>query len=456
MDRPVSKLDHMMYDANVPTSLVTITGMMVFDNKMDKETLMSIIEHRLLKFSRFKEKIVIKSGKPYWHEDELFDLNAHVAHIALPEPGNYNNLQDVVSHLISHPLDSNKPLWKVHLIDNYKGGSAIIWRIHHAIADGIALIKVVFSLTGETKEESLDMDFEPIKKESKKIKEKKTVIEEINSLFKSGKEWYHEASEFIKDKDRLKSTFLNALEISNEIGKLVYGKSVDKSLYKGSLSHSKKAAYSEALPLQVIKVIGKHYGVTVNDVLLALITGAIRRHLIAHNQDLNQPIRIVVPVNMRKKDEEIEIKNKVGIITIELPVNEESIEKRIVSIKAKTELLKHSFEPIFIYYLMNIVGDVITPKMEELFIKFFGSKLTGVMTNVPGPRNAIYLGGIEVKDIMFWVPHTILMGIGISIISYNNRVCLGVVTDSNLVKDPDEIVRGYYAEFEEMKKTLNL
>lgn len=455
MDRPVRRMDHMMFDANIPTSLVTITGMMVFEKKIQKDHLISIIENRLLKYSRFRERIAVINGKPYWHEDELFDISSHLVHVALPEPCDYNTLQDFVSHLISQPLDPNKALWKVHLIDNYKGGSVVIWRIHHAIADGIALIKVVFSLTGATAEESLKLDIS-IEDDSLDIKEKKSFMEAANKLFKSGKSWYSDAVNFLKDKEKVKATLSDALEISNEIGKLVYGKSADNPLYKGNLSHTKKAAFSDALPLHEIKKIGKYYGVTVNDILLAILTGSIRRHLLKHTQDMSKPIRIAVPVNMRKKGEKIEIKNKVGIITVELPVHLENIDERISNIKAKTELLKKSFEPLFIYYLMNAVGDIITPKMEDYFIKFFGTKLTGVMTNVPGPREAIYFAGEEVKDIMFWVPHTILMGIGISIISYNNRVCLGVVTDTNLVKNPDEIVEAFYHEFDDMKAHLGL
>lgn len=454
MDKPVNKIDQLMYGADVPTSLVTITGMMVFDKKINKDNLISIIENRLLKFSRFKEKIIEKAGKPFWHEDKLFDIKSHVVHVALPHPGDYNTLQELASQLISQPLDYDKPLWQVHLVDNYKGGSVVIWRIHHAIADGIALIKVVFSLTGSTLEESLKI---LIKEEDSKPKKKKSLFEEVNKFFKSGKDWYHDALEIIGDKEKLKNTFLETIEISNEIGKFVYGKSANKTLYKkGNLSNTKKAAYSEALPLSVIKVLGKKYNVTVNDMLLVLLTGAIRHHLIRHGQDLNQPIRIAVPVNMRKKDEKIEIKNKIGVITIELPVNEEDIDKRISIIKIKTELLKHSFEPLFVYYIMNIMGGVLSHKMEEYFIKLFGSKLTGVMTNVPGPRNEVYFAGEEIKDIMFWVPHTIMLGMGISLISYNDRVCLGVVTDTNLVKEPDEIIEGFYLEFERMKLMHNL
>lgn len=143
------------------------------------------------------------------------------------------------------------------------------------------------------------------------------------------------------------------------------------------------------------------------------------------------------------------------MLSIELPVHLNNIKKRIQYIKEKTELLKHSIEPVLIYNLLNILADVIPSSLEQKFSDFIGTRIAGVITNVPGPKNSIFLAGVEVKDIMFWVPQTSPLGIGVSIISYNDKVCLGVVTDKNIIDKPDGIIEGYYKEFEEMKKLLN-
>lgn len=141
-------------------------------------------------------------------------------------------------------------------------------------------------------------------------------------------------------------------------------------------------------------------------------------------------------------------------MSIELPVHIRESSKRIAYIREKTELLKHSIEPVLIYNLLNILADVIPTPLEQKFSDFIGTQIAGVVTNVPGPRNVIYMAGAKVRDIMFWVPQTSPLGIGVSIISYNNKVCLGVVTDVNLVNDPDEIIKGYYREFDALKKSL--
>lgn len=453
MDKPLSKIDHIMYDVNTPTSLVTITGMMTFDKKIDKKVLQQIIDKRLLQYERFRKKVVHKSGRPYWHLDENFELDMHLHHFALPVPGDYTTLQATISDLISQPLDPSKPLWQAHLIDNYRGGSVIVWRIHHAIADGIALIKVVLSLTGSTKAESLDLNIHLSDSEERKQKPH-SLLEQADEWLHTGQKWYHNLEELLSDKDKLKDTLAKSLEVSKEVGKLFLGKPAKNIMYKGDLCCNKKVAYSQPLPLVEIKKIGKAYDATVNDILLALITGAIRRHLILHKQDLTESIRIVVPVNLRKRDEEIKIHNKIGMLSIELPVHLKNAKDRILFIKEKTELLKQSLEPALIYYLMNIMADILPKEIENKLTEYLGNRIAGVITNVPGPRNAVYMAGLPIRDIMFWVPQTNPLGMGISIISYNEKVCLGIVTDIHLVSDPDKIVDGYYKEFEAMKKLL--
>lgn len=453
MDKALKRIDHIMYDVNTPTSLVTITGMMTFDKKIDKKTLQQIIDKRLLQYERFRKKVIHKNGKPYWHIDEHFELDLHLHHIALPAAGDYEILQATISDLISQPLDPSKPLWQAHLIDNYLGGSVILWRIHHAIADGIALIKVVLSLTGSSKAESLDLSLHLT--DSKSSPERThSLLEQADEWLHTGKRWYNNIEELFSDKEKMRDTLAKSLEVSKEVGKLFLGKAPKSILYKGELCCNKKVAFSNPLPLPDIKKIGKIFGATVNDILLALITGAIRRHLILHKQKLTESIRIVIPVNLRNKDEAIKIHNKIGMLSIELPVHITTAKGRILFIKEKTELLKQSIEPALIYYLMNIMADLLPKEVESKISDYLGKRIAGVITNVPGPRHAVYMAGLPVRDIMFWVPQTNPLGMGISIISYNDKVCLGVVTDTHLVSDPDKIIEGYYKEFDAMKKLL--
>ncbi|MEI2611064.1 MAG: wax ester/triacylglycerol synthase domain-containing protein [Candidatus Promineifilaceae bacterium] len=138
-----------------PTNLMMITGIIQFDEPLSYDRLISVLEQRFLIHDRFKQRVVLPTssmGIAYWEEDPYFDIRAHVLRMALPAPGDQTALQEVVSNLMSMPLDFSKPLWQFQLVENYLGGSVLISRLHHCIADGIALVRVMLSMTDETRE----------------------------------------------------------------------------------------------------------------------------------------------------------------------------------------------------------------------------------------------------------------------------------------------------------------
>jgi hypothetical protein len=177
--------------------------------------------------------------------------------------------------------------------------------------------------------------------------------------------------------------------------------------------------------------------------------------MILNHQKPVDEMRVVIPVNLRKKNETIKVENKIGMISLELPIHIEDPLERLKLIRTKTLILKNSLEPIIIYNLLQVMADVIPKNLEKKFADLIGSKVGAVVTNVPGPKKSIYLAGAEVKDMMFWVPQTSTLGMGVSLISYNDKAYLGVVTDPNIITDPDNIIEGFYKEFEVLASLVN-
>lgn len=456
MDKPLHRIDHMMWDVETPTSLVTITGMMFLKETISKQEVESVIENRLLRYERFHKKIVSGAdNKPVWRVDDNFNFRSHVHHIALPAPGTYRELQEVISDLMSQPLDYSKPLWQAHLIDNYEGGQVLLWRLHHAIADGIALIKVVLSLTSSSPEESLRTEH-PAKPHAHPEVSSHTFRDEVIQVLHEGQEWYHEAQQLLEHPGLLIDRLEDSWKATKELVRLFISPSLEGTIYKGALSVAKKAAWTKPLPISVVKQIGHMHHATINDVLLSLISGAIRRHLIAHQQAVDKGLRVVCPVNVRKKEEIVKVHNKIGMLSFELPVHLSNPKDRINYIREKTHLLKHSWEPVIVYNLLTALADLIPKNLEKKFAELMGERIAGVLTNVPGPREAIYFAGKKVEDMMFWVPQTGPLGIGISMISYNGNVYLGIVTDNQLIDDPDKIIEGFYEEFDILESMLQL
>jgi len=235
------------------------------------------------------------------------------------------------------------------------------------------------------------------------------------------------------------------------LGRMVALPSDPQTLFKGKLGRPKRAAWSEAVPLEDFKTIGKAFGATVNDVLVAVATGALRRYMEKRGQPTTGiAIRASVPVNLRPLDQAHTLGNAFGLVFLTLPIGIVDPVRRVRSIKREMDELKSSPDAIVAFGALNLIGHA-PVEVEQLGLRFFGSKATAVLTNVPGPRQALYLAGRKIDNVMFWVPQSGHLGLGISILSYDGGVRLGIATDAGLVPDPERIVENFEVEFEAMR-----
>ncbi|NOY70534.1 MAG: wax ester/triacylglycerol synthase family O-acyltransferase [Deltaproteobacteria bacterium] len=459
----MDNIDNFWLHMDNPTNLMIITGFMQFDKPLDFERLTETIKNRLLCYDRFKKRIVRPMtgvGNAVWELDPHFDLRSHLQRIALPSPGGKAELEEVLSDLSVSPLDSTKPPWQFHYIENYKnGGSVLFSRIHHCIADGIALVKLLLSMADETP----DAQWSAVMKEKKREKEPVfDMFPPLESAFKKisrAKRRASKAARFMtKEIDASISNPLHFLERSKTVSKFILDTATvlskimllpadRKTAFKGGLGVRKSLAWSEDLPLQDIKAVGKYFNATINDILVALVTGALRRYLQQCNNlvgDLD--LRMAMPINIRPMDSKIELGNQFSLILVALPVHIDDPVLRIREVQRRIRDLKEAPDAAVAWVVLNALG-VSSAKLAKTGATMFANKTTGVLSNVPGPRHALYFAGEEIKKIMFWVPRIGGLGIGISIISYNNRVSVGIATDTGLVKDPKTILENFVNEF---------
>ena len=184
--------------------------------------------------------------------------------------------------------------------------------------------------------------------------------------------------------------------------------------------------------------------------LLAAVAGALRGYLIGRETDVyNLEVRAVVPVDLRPPERALNLGNEFGLIFLALPLGIADPIARMAEVKQRMDALKRSPEAVIMFGLLNVFG--VTPtQVEEPVVNLFGSKATAVMTNVAGPRDALYIAGNRISNMMFWVPQAGRLGMGVSIMSYNGGVTLGVITDAGLVPDPQAITARFEQEFAEM------
>jgi len=440
----LAPVDHAWLRMEDPTNLMMVTGIMIFDQPLDFERLRATFEHRLLRFERFRQRVVTAGDEARWEADPNFTLSAHLHRIALPAPHDQHALQELVSDFMSTPLDFSKSPWQYHLIENYRGGCVLMGRLHHCIADGIALIHVLLSMTDDTPDAQWPAPLEAKQRTSRT----RGPLETVNTTVQSAEKLLADGIDSLLDPARIAEAAKLGLSGATALSRLVLMSPDPRTTFKGPLGIAKRAAWSQPLPLDDVKAIGRAVGATVNDVLLAAATGALRRYLQGRGEQVDGlEIRAAVPVNLRAPNEPPSLGNRFGLVFLGLPIGVDDPLDRLFDLKERMEAIKGSPEALITFGILGTMG-MVPAQLQDLGVSIFGAKATAVMTNVPGPRQTIYMAGTPIREIMFWVPQSGRLGLGVSILSYAGTVTLGVATDVGLVPDPDQIIAGFHEEFE--------
>ena len=445
-----------------PTNLMMIVGIMVFKEKLDFKKLQSTIEQRFLAYPRFKQKAVQDPTGAWWENDDDFEIKHHLKRVKLKgkngRSASKKDLEAYVSQMASETLDFTKPLWQFQLIENYHGnGCALLTRIHHCYADGIALISVMLSLTADNPEASIS---KPVHKEKRPkggaqdmdfwTSVRKPMANVWSGAMKLTRGLVEQGLEIAKDPTTMREFATKGMELADELRKIAMMEPDTHTRFKGNLGRKKRVAWCDPLPLAEVKIIGKAHGCSINDVLLATAAGALRDYLERQGDaTAGVEIRAVVPVNLRPIEKASDLGNQFGLVFAELPVGIEDPLERMFLVKKRMSALKGSSQPIVAFVLLSAVG--LGPKiLQDQIGALIGRNATAVMTNVPGPQKPLFFAGREIDEIEFWVPQSGGIGMGLSILTYNGKVQFGLITDAGLVPDPETVINKFGDEFEKL------
>lgn len=456
---PMSSIDSFWLNMDEPTNLMVITGIMEFDEMLDFSALRALLEKRLLCYDRFRQRVVWPTsqlGRPFWDEDPNFDIRNHISRVALPTPRDKATLQRMISDLSIIPLDKTKPLWQIHIIENYGEGCVLFMRIHHAIADGIALIRLLLSMADTEPNLSYSGTDDTSEEESTKPSKRQSGLNlfmraALNTSVKTTGLVYDEVMKTIATPSHLpklaKLYGEIGLESTTVLTKLALMPSDSETSLKGKLGTQKSVCWSSPMPLASVKEIGVYFRSTINDVLMAAVSGAIRRYLMERGDDLDDAeVRVAIPVNVRPESFDVELGNQFSLVILSLPVNMDDPVRRLRETRKRMRSIKESAEAFVGFQVMKIMG--IPPQaLSRKGARFFASKFTGILSNVPGPRQPLYFTDKMIKNMMFWVPRSGDVAIGISIFSYAGNVTLGIATDTRVAPDPDKITEYFSEEF---------
>jgi len=454
---PISKVDTAWLRMEQPTNLMMINGVIMMDEQLDYDRLLETIEQRFLTFRRFRQKAVDGAGGAHWVFDEDFDIRQHVRRTALPGAADRAELELLVSDLASTPLDTSHPLWQFHIVENYIEGPAIITRIHHCIADGIALVQVFLSLTDPTRE-GRPSAREPDVWKQRRASEAK-VFQRLLDPAREGlgfaahlsQKLIGEGAKMVQNPAVASNYAAEASEIVRELVHSLTLENDPATRFKGKLGTRKRVAWAEPLSLIEVKAVSKAFGCTVNDVLIASVSGAFRQYMISVGDDPDSlpDIRATVPVNLRPLEHAQELGNHFGLVFLSLPLSMENPLERLYAVNERMNELKSSKQAAVTLGFLAALG--LGPSaVQKPVLDMLSQKATAVLTNVPGPQQPLYLAGSKMKEMMFWVPQNGNVGLGISILSYNGQVFFGLISDYRLLPEPSAVITRFKEEFEKL------
>lgn len=455
----MSKVDTAWLRMERPTNRMMITGVMMFAGPLDPLAIKALLAERFLAFRRFRQKAVMGTNGAFWETDEDFDIDWHVRIARLPGAADKAQLEAYVSELASSPLDMSRPLWQYNVIEDYtspegKRGGVLVARIHHCYADGLALVQVLLSLTdtAQQPEERAELAKTWLKRDRGNVLDRllEPTQDGLKKLLAGCEKTMAKIAHMIADPAVAANFAHEGSEITRELGIALTLPDDPITALKGPLSVTKRVAWTEPLPLEEVKTLGKALGCTVNDVLLACAAGAIRGYLRDLGDDVDGlTIRATVPVNLRPLEHAKKLGNHFGLVFLDLPIGEPNPLRRLERVAACMRDLKGRRQAVVAFGLLAALG-IAPAALQGPALELFSRKASAVATNVPGPQQPLFMAGVEVRELMFWVPQTGSIGLGLSILSYNGRVHFGVIGDSKRVKDPDAIVQRFDAEFEKL------
>jgi WS/DGAT/MGAT family acyltransferase len=449
---PLSALDIACLRIEDRTSLAINAGIMVFAEPLEFQRVTAALKDGFLCFRRFRQRLVWPlrvPAPPRWEDDARFDLAWHVQHTVLPDPGDDPALSRALSDLISTPLERGRPLWQIHLIERYGEGCALLFRIHHSLADGMALLHVLRSMTGggrHTCGTDPDLAGRPPRAEPRPTAEIHPLVASgLISLSQIELLLYEGIASLFRSSAR-RGAARAVWDAAGELGKLLLMESGSRTVFSGALGAAKQVAWSRPVPMGHVRAIARFHGGTLTEVLFSAVTGSLRRYLEHRGEPVGGiTVRASVPINVRRVESPLKLGNRFSMNFLALPIEFRDPAERLNVIHQRLEELKNSAQTEVLSGLMNLYG--VAPKaIGNLLLGLAGKKVTAVLSLLPGLPTVRNFGAKPIERLIFWVPQSGRLGLGMSLLPYKGSVTLGVAADAGLVLDPERIARGFEEE----------
>lgn len=446
----ISGSDAAFLYAESPTSPMHIASLNIVEGSLEFNDFKEIIASKLHLIPKFRQRLLnvpMNLDYPYWVDDPNFDLDLHLNRIKLPDPSNWRTLRDLTSTLFSSPLDLRRPLWSVHFIEGLdeiaqvpKGSVAIVTKVHHVMIDGssgVGIMGVLYDseADGKQKTRSKPKPFNP-----------EPLPDELSLLLKSGYEFFKNPFRIPKTVAETTYSFIKSkaakkLSIQKEFSSTKFP--VPITIFNGSIS-AKRTWGTALLSFDRINALRKIMGGSINDVILAICAGAIRRYLVEKEKLPIHPLVANVPISIRTENS-TKMNNQIANMMIQIATHIEDPLERLEYIQEQTMLGKSRHNTMGAKTLAKM-ADVVPFGLANLAAGLYSKynikdlhrpPFNVTITNVPGPSGLLYLNGHKVVSIFGLTPVVDGFGLIIAAFSYNGLVSITTTSDAKTMPDAD-------------------
>jgi WS/DGAT/MGAT family acyltransferase len=429
----------------------------LFDGPIPFDEFVERIESRLHLIPRYRQIVVappFDAGYPTWEHDRHFDIRRHIFRVHLDAPGGQAQLEALAGRIFSQLMDRSKPLWDIHLVDGLKSGhGALIIRIHHALADGIAGVAVVNNvILDPTPEVSA-----PIRKPRARVRRgpvpKPSLAGAIASGIRSSLDhliaaeagFLEIAQALLSDRSTLEGVARLLPELLGAVERLPFNK---------PCSGDRKFCWAD-FDLSAIQAIRATVGGSVNDIVLTVLTRAIARYVELHGQTVaNRLIRVVCPVNLRRDNGE-SLGNQISFLPVVLPLDVDDPIRLLQAVAARTAIMKKARAADLVALAASCLG-IAPPPLQAMMWRGISQVMLPlplfniICTNLPGSQESLYCVGRRMLSFYPQVPTGYELGINCAVQSYCGKLSWGLIADAQVAPDVTRLRDFLYVSFEEL------
>lgn len=452
LNRRMSALDASFLYLEQPNALLHVAALYTVHEPLDFDAFVDDVRRKLPLVPRYVQRVAMvpfNLGHPTWEYDPAFDIQNHIFRHRLEGDGDDQAMASLAAELFAQPLDRDRPMWTMHVIEGYRGnGTAVLANTHHCMIDGASGVDLINLLMDTTpKPAPLRYDL-ALPAPSQLPSAFARALEGLSDSVRSQFDILERVAETLSDPSSAIDEARATAEAAAVMARTVL-EGVTPMPFNGPLSEQRAIAWTK-LSLNEVKALKSRFGGTVNDVVLCVIAGGLGSYLQGRGvKVIGKELKAMVPVNTRAAAEKGNLGNRVSGLVAELPIGIADAISRLRHISAGMDLLKNSGQAEQMSRVVSL-ADLLPPMLQRPLAQFQGmvSPVHTVCTNVPGPRERRYLLGKPVEMMAPLVPLGANIGMAFAILSYADQLTIGINADAAREADPWRVARAISDSFD--------